>query len=76
MGKPARPPHDPKVATHEDVLQFRECWQRLAEASAVDDWGSMECRHRFKEWLLAGKPRPITTWIMTKQLRTAPPEGK
>lgn len=46
-----------------DVQRFRRAWRKLAEGGCCDNLDSAQYRRVSQEWLIAGRPRPISEFI-------------
>jgi hypothetical protein len=45
------------------MRMFKTAWKRMEMFGYCDAWGGCECRRVYREWLKAGKPRLVATFI-------------
>lgn len=46
--------------------EFVSQWRALARVGKCDSWGGMESQRVFQEWVHAGCPAPIATFIQER----------
>jgi len=43
--------------------RFYAAWKRCARLSQCDAWGGAECRRVYREWIAAGRPALVVSFI-------------
>jgi hypothetical protein len=53
--------------------RFKRAWVGLSKISQCDALGSMECRRVYAEWVAAGRPASVYTFIRDHANAPVPP---